>query len=166
MVAYLKAGLQVRTYSDYLRVAWEVEKEDSMELSQSPRTQMANNAPKPWATSFFPLQKLNGNQPTPKAPAMCLGHLEEEGVRRDEDEGSNDPNKIDGVTEEFMVHLARAVKDTQTEDKHCYHCSSPEHFIHNCLLKKTLKEKLQLNGKEGMASKKGAWTPLTTATTP
>ena len=39
VVAYLKAGLQVRTYSDYLRVAWEVEKEDSMELSQSPRTQ-------------------------------------------------------------------------------------------------------------------------------
>ena len=59
-------------------------------------------------------------------------------------------------TEEFMVHLARAVKDAQTEKKHCYHCSSPEHFIHNCPLMKTLREKPQLNGKEGTASKEGA----------
>ena len=36
MVAYLKAGLQDRTYSNYLKAAWEVGKEDSMELSQSP----------------------------------------------------------------------------------------------------------------------------------
>ena len=55
MVAYLKVGPQVRTYSDYLRAAWEVDKEDSMEQSQSPRTQMTDNAPKSPATSFFPL---------------------------------------------------------------------------------------------------------------
>ena len=71
---------------------------------------------------------------------MHLAHLEEEGPRRDKDEGSDDPNGIDGVIEEFMVHLARAVKDAQTEEKHCYHCSSPEHFIHNSLLVKTLRE--------------------------
>ena len=65
-----------------------------------------------------------------------------------------------------MVHLARAVKDAQTEEKHCYHCSSPEHFICNCPLMKTLREKQQLSGKEGMALKKGARTPLTTATMP
>ena len=135
-----------------------------MELSHSPRTQATNNAPKPWPTSFFPLQKLKGNQPTPKVPAMWLAHLEEEGARRDEDKGSDDSDRIDGVTEEFMMHLTRAVKDAQTEEKYCYHCSSPEHFIHNCLLMKTFREKLQLNGKEGMASKKGAQTPLTTVT--
>ena len=33
MVAYLKAGPQVRMYSDYLRAAREVEKEDAIELS-------------------------------------------------------------------------------------------------------------------------------------
>ena len=33
MVAYLKAGLQVRTYSDYLRAAREAKKEDLIELS-------------------------------------------------------------------------------------------------------------------------------------
>ena len=33
MVAYLKAGPQVRTYLDYLRAAREAEKEDSIELS-------------------------------------------------------------------------------------------------------------------------------------
>ena len=165
MAAYLKVGLQVRIYSDYLRAAWEAEKEDSMELSQSPRTQTTNNAPKPWTTSFFPLQKVKGNQPTPKAPAMYVVHLEEEGAGRDEDECSYDPNGSNGVTEEFMMHQARAVKDAQTEEKHSYHCSSPEHFIHNCLLMKTLREKLQLNGKEWMALKKVAWTPLQTATT-
>ena len=61
-----------------------------------------------------------------------------------------------------MVCLARAVKDAQADQKCCYHCSSPESFIHNCLLMKTLREKKQLNGKEGIATKKGAQTPLTT----
>ena len=32
MVAYLKVGLQVRTYSDYLRATHEAEKEDSIQL--------------------------------------------------------------------------------------------------------------------------------------
>ena len=129
-----------------------------MELSRSPRTQTTNNAPKPWATSFFPLLLL--------LPAVHLAHLEEEDTRRDKDKGSADPNGIDRVTEEFMVYLARAVKDAQTEKKHCYHCSSLEHFIHNCLLMKALRENMQLNSKEGMALKKGAWTPPTTAITP
>ena len=66
MVAYLKAGLQVRTYSDYLRATWEVGKEDSMELPWGPKTQMTNAPPKPKAISFFPLRKLKGNQPTQK----------------------------------------------------------------------------------------------------
>ena len=78
MVAYLKVGLQVRTYSDYLRAVQEVEKEDCMELPRGPRAQTINNAPKLQATSFFPLQKLKGNQPTSKTPAVCFAHLEEE----------------------------------------------------------------------------------------
>ena len=61
--------------------------------------------------------------------------------------------------EEFMVQLARAVKDAQTDERHCYHCSSPEHFIHNCPLMKTARDKKQLNGKERMVMVKGAWTP-------
>ena len=150
MVAYLKAGLQVRTYSDYLRAAWEAEKKDSMELPRGPRAQTTDNAPKLQATSFFPLQKLKGNQPTSKTPAVHLAHLEED-AGRNEDKESNDPGGIEGVTKEFMVHLARAVKDTQVEEKHCYHCSSPEHFICNCPLIKTLRENAQLNGKEGIA---------------
>ena len=166
MVAYLKACPQVRTYSHYLRAAWGVEKEDIMELPRGPRTQTTNNAPKLQATSFFPLQKLKGNQPTYKTPAVHLAHLEEEDVVRDEDEESKNPGGIEGVTEEFMVHLARAVKDAQVEEKHCYHCSSPEHFIHNCLLIKTLRENAQLNSKEEMALKKGAWTPPATVNTP
>ena len=70
-----------------------------MEFSPSPRAQVNDNAPKLWPTSFFPLQKLKGNQPTPKVPAMWLAHLEEEGARRDKEEVSDDSNGIDGVTE-------------------------------------------------------------------
>ena len=166
MVAYLKAGLQVRTYSDHLRAAWEAEKEDSMELPRGPRSQTTNNTPKLQATSFFPLQKLKGNQPTPKTPAVHLTHLEEEDTGGDKDEESDNLGGIEGVNEEFMVHLARAVKDAQVEEKCCYHCSSPKYFIHNCLFVKTLRENTQLNGKEGMVLKKGAQTPPAMVSTP
>ena len=163
MVAYLKVGLQVRTYSDYLRATKEAEKEDSIELPQGPRTKVTNNPPKPRATSFFPLRKLKGNQPILKKPAVHLAHFEEEDTRDDEDHESDDPGGIEEVMEEFMVCLARAVKDAHAVEKCCYHCSSTEHFICNCLLIKTSRKKKQLNGKEGMASMKGAQTPPTTA---
>ena len=71
---------------------------------------------------------------------MHLAHLEEEDAGRDEDEESNDPSRIEGVTKEFMMCLVRAVKDVQTEEKCCYHCSSPEHFICNCPLVKTSRQ--------------------------
>ena len=90
---------------------------------------------------------------------MHLTQLEEEDADDGEDLESDDPNGIDGVTEEFMIRLARAVKDAQADEKHCYHCSSPEHFICNCPLMKAARDKKQLNGKEGMAMVKGAWTP-------
>ena len=77
---------------------------------------------------------------------MCLAHLEEEDAGNDEDQESDDLGGIKGVTEEFMVHFTRAVKDAQADEKCCYHCSSPEHFICNCLLVKTSREKKQLNG--------------------
>ena len=93
---------------------------------------------------------------------MHLAHLEEEDAGDVEYPECDDPGRIEGVTIEFMVHFARAVKDAQTDEKCCYHCSSPEHFIHNCLLVKTSSDKKQLNGKEGMASMKGAQTPQTT----
>ena len=129
MVAYLKVGPQVRTYSDYLRATREAEKEDSLELSQSSRTQTADSPSKPRTTSFFPLRMLKGNQPPSKKPTVCLAQLEEEEADNGKDPESDDPDGIEGVTEEFMVQLARAVKDAQADEKCCYHCSSPEHFI-------------------------------------
>ena len=126
-----------------------------MELPQGPRTQATDTLAKPRATSFFPLRKLKGNQPIPKNPAVHLAHLEEEDTSGDEDQESDNPGRIEGVTDEFMVCLARAIKDTQVDEKCCYHCSNPEHFICNCPLIKTSREKKQLNSKEGTASKKG-----------
>ena len=88
---------------------------------------------KPKATSFFPLRKLKGTQPA-KTPAVWLAHLEEEASDYEEGTDSEDPDGLDGMTEEFMVCLARAVKDAQQDKKCCYHCSSPDHFIRDCLL--------------------------------
>ena len=143
IVAYLKAQPQVRTYSDYLRAAREAEKEDSIELSQSSRFQMTDGPSKPRTTSLFPLRKLKGNQPLSKKLTLHLAQLEEEDADDSEDLESDDPGGIEGVTEEFMIQLARAVKDAQMDEKHCYHCSSPEHFIRNCLLMKTTRDKKQ-----------------------
>ena len=78
MVAYLKVGPQVRTYSDYLRATHEAEKENSIELPQGPRAQTTNGPPRPRATSFFPLRKLKGNQSFLKKPTVHLAHLEDE----------------------------------------------------------------------------------------
>ena len=109
MVAYLEVGLQVRTYSDYLRATQEAKKEDSMELPQGPRNQVTNTPPKPRATHFFPLKKLKGNQPIPKKPTVHLVYLEEEDASGNEDQESDNPGRIVEFMEEFMVCLARAI---------------------------------------------------------
>ena len=67
---------------------------------------------------------------------MHLAHLEEESANRDEEVESEDLDGIDRVLEEFMMCLARAMNDTQMEERHCYHCSSLEHFICDCPLVK------------------------------
>ena len=72
----------------------------------------ADSPAKPKATCFFPLRKLKGIQPT-KTPAVQLSYLEEEAP--DDEEGIDGKyyDGLEGVTEEFMVCLARAVKDAQ-----------------------------------------------------
>ena len=111
MVAYLKASPHEKTYSDYLQAVREVEKEESMELSQNPSSQAIDNTAKPNATSFFPLQKLKGSQLVSKTAAVHLANLEEESAKREEEDEIKDPDSIDGVVEEFMVCLAWAMKD-------------------------------------------------------
>ena len=159
MVAYLKAEPQVRTYSDYLRATREAEKEDSIELSSSPRVPATDGPSKQRATSFFPLRKLKGSQLFTKKPAVRLAQLEEESTEDGEDPESNDPDGIDGVNEEFMVWPARAVKDTQMDEKCCYHCRSPEHFIRNCPLMKTARDKKTVKRKGGDSNSEGSPDP-------
>ena len=60
MVAYLKASANEKTYSDYLQVAKEAEKE-AMEPSGN---QTMASTSKPKVMSFFPLWKLKGSQST------------------------------------------------------------------------------------------------------
>ena len=97
-------------------VAWEVEEEETMETSLSSATASTS---KLRATSFFPLWKLKWSQPaiTPN---------------KDDSIDSEDLDGIEGITEEFIVHLARAVKDAQQAEKHCYPCDSLDHFICDC----------------------------------
>ena len=89
---------------------------------------------------------------------MWLAQLEEEDTDDGEEQESDDTDGIEGEMEEFIVWLARAVKDAQMDEKCCYHCGSPEHFIRSCLLMKTARDKKQINGKEGTAMMKGAQT--------
>ena len=65
-----------------------------MELSQNPQSQAIDNTAKPKTTSFFPLQKLKGNQPVSKMANVCLVHLEEESAKRDEEVEIEDPDSI------------------------------------------------------------------------
>ena len=140
VVAYLKNSTNEKMYSDYLWAVREAEKEEVMELSHS---QTAVSTDKTKAMSFSPLQKLKGTQ-SARTPAVQVAHLEEDGINK-EDAESKDSNGIEGMTEEFIVHLARAVKEAQQEEKCCYHCSSPEHFIHDFLLVKASRTDPYLN---------------------
>ena len=81
--------------------------------------------------NIFPLWKLKGSKPA-ITTSTWVAHLEEKSANEEEGINSNDPDGIKGIAEEFIVHLARAVKDAQQMEKCCYHCDSPDHFIHDC----------------------------------
>ena len=108
---YLKASANEKTYSDYLWAAREAEKEEVAEPSHS---QTTDKTSKPKVMSFFPLQKLKGTQPT-KNPAVRVAHLEEEGSDDEAGAKSEYPDGLNGVAEEFIICLARVVKEAQQE---------------------------------------------------
>ena len=83
-------------------------------------------------------------------------YLEEESTDEKEYIDSNNPDGIEGVTEEFIICLARAVKVTQWAEKCCYHCGSPDHFICVCPLLVGTQADPPFNGREGTAPRKGA----------
>ena len=157
MVPYLKAGLQVRTYSDYLRASQEAKKEDSLESHWDPRTWVTDTPPKARATSFFPWGNSRATSPSWRS-LLCVWHIWKKRMPVMMKAKSDDPGGI-GVTEEFMVCLAWAVKDTQVDEKCCYHCSSLEHFICNCLLVKTSREKIIVKQQGGDGIHEGSLDP-------
>ena len=55
-----------------------------------------------------------------------------------------------------MVQLARVVKDAQMDEKCCYHCSSPEHFICSCLLMKSARDKKTVKWEGGDSNDEGS----------
>ena len=58
-----------------------------------------------------------------------------------------------------MVWLARAVNDAQMDERCCYHCSSPEHFICNCPLMKTARDKKTVKWEGGDSDGEGSPDP-------
>ena len=96
---------------------------------------MANNPTKPNVVYIFPLKKLQGIHPG-KIPAVWVVNLEGDGTDKEEGAKSDNPKGIECMTEEFIVHLAKAAKEAQQDEKCCYHCSSLEHFIFECPLVK------------------------------
>ena len=155
MVAYLKASTNEKTYSNCLSAVREAEKEEVMEPSCS---QMADNSTKPKAMSFIPSWKLKGTWPV-KIPAVWVAHLKQHCTSKEESAESDDPDGIEGMMEEFIVYLDRAVKEAQQDEKCCYHYSSSEYFISECPLVKASRTATHLNWKEVMAPEKGAQTP-------
>ena len=88
-----------------------------------------------------------------------MAPLEQDSADKEESAKSDDPDGIEDMTEEFIVCLAQAVKEAQQDEKHCYHCSSPEHFICECPLVKASRSATHLKQKERMAPEKGAQIP-------
>ena len=82
-------------------------------------------------------------------------HLKEKSANEEEGVNGKDSDGIEGMTKEFIIHLARAVKDTQQTEKHCYHYDSPDHFIRDCPQLAEMKTGSSLNWKEGMVPRKG-----------
>ena len=112
-----QATANEKTHSDYLQVAREAEKVETVETSQSSTTASTS---KPRTASFFPLWKLKGRQ-LAITPSTQMAHLEEKSANKEEGVDGEDPDGIKGMMEEFIVCLARAVKDTQKMEKCCYH---------------------------------------------
>ena len=106
------ASLCATCYTDYPWAALEPEKEEAMEPSCNHPVASAN---KSQAISFFPLQKFRGSQPT-TTPSVWVAHLEEESANMEKCIDNKDPDNIEHVTEEFIVCLARVVKDEQQEE--------------------------------------------------
>ena len=94
----------IQTISEWQQ---EAEKEEAMEPSHN---QTVASTSKPKVMSFFPLWKLKGSQPT-ATPSAQVAHLEGESADKGEYIDSEDQEGIKGITKEFIVCLARAVKD-------------------------------------------------------
>ena len=125
-----------------------------MEVSHS---QTAATTNKPMTMSSFPLWKLKGSKLT-KTPTVWVAHLKEEDTGK-ECTDSKDPDGMEGVTEEFIVHLIRAVQDAQQEEKHCYHCSSPDHFTSSLPIGGCILNRLTFKPKGGDGTDEGSLDP-------
>ena len=133
-------------YSDYLQAAREAEKEEAMEPSCN---WMAENQTKPKAMSFFPLQKLKGTQPV-MTPAVQVAHLEEDVTDTEESAQSDNPNGIEGMTEE---------EGSSTGGEMLLPLQQPWTFYLQVPVGEGIQDSYPFKLKGGTAPEKGAQTP-------
>ena len=145
MVAYLKASTNEKTYSDYLGTAREAEKEMAIDTSHS---QTADSTSKPKVIS----QSTN-------TPAVQVAHLEEERTDKGEGTESEDPDGIKAVTEEFIVHLARAVKDDSAGGEMLLPLQQPRALYPRLPIGKGIQNRLTFKLKGGDIAKEGSLGP-------
>ena len=84
-----------------------------------------------------------------------MAHLEEKSTNEEEGVDGEDPDGIKDMTKEFIVCLARAVKDAQQIEKHGFHCESPDNYMCNCPWLAGMKADVPLNWKVGTIPRKG-----------
>ena len=88
-----------------------------------------------------------------------MAHLEEKTTNEEEGVNGEDPDGIEGTTEEFILCLARAVKDAQQMEKCWYHCDGPDLFVCDCPQLAEMKADAPLNQKDEDSTKEGRPSP-------
>ena len=82
--------------------------------------------------------------------------MEEESADKEEGTESEDPDGIEGITKEFIVHLARAVKDAQQEKKMLLPLQQPRALYLRLPVGEGIQRRLTFKLKGGDSAKEGS----------
>ena len=174
MLAHKLDGEHPASYSDLLLAAWKLERQAEVRDPLPPKTAMTNGSTRMHSQTpgnLFPLCKLKGNCRFATHVAT-IGNdvaeedpgVEPEGEEETESSADEEVETLGEVKEvdqpiENIADFAKAVELYQKENKNCFRCGSPDHFIQDCLKDVSRPtQKVYLNMKEGMAKKRG-WAP-------
>ena len=116
------------------------------------RLQTVQASLRQWASSSIEAERHSAYQ-----DPCCVGSTPGRGASANKEEGteSKDPNGIEGITKEFIVHLARAVKDAQQEENIVTTVAAQSTLSEIVHWWRHLESDLHFNQNEGIVPKKG-----------